>query len=140
MKHLIYAMAMMLAISVMSCSKSDDDPQPEAKADPALIGVWVDNAAVTTKEISEAAYFKTNDVLFYYDGKWYHGDYTIKDTDHFAAKVCEIKMDDFTWFDNYSAKPVFDPVYYDWIFRYEIKGKNLYIERGNRSMTLTKWE
>lgn len=138
MKQFIYAMMMVLAMSVMSCSKSDDDPQPEAKTDPALIGVWVDNVAVTTKEISEAACFKTNDVLFYYEGKWYQGDYSIKDTNHFAANVCEIKMDDFTWFDNYSAKPVFNPVYYDWIFRYEINGKNLYLERGDRSMNLER--
>ena len=132
-------MMMVLAMSVMSCSKSDDDPEPEPKTDAALLGIWVNPDVKETETISQAAYFKRDDVLFFYENNWYHGDYTVTDANHFTAKVCKVRIDDFTWFDNYSAFAV-DPNYYDWVFRYEITGNKLYLERGNRSMTLTKWE
>lgn len=130
---------MLLMLVMTGCSKDDDQQNPPKMDNPALLGVWTNGDIKTTENLSEAAYFEQNSVLFLYEGAWYHGNYSILDANHFTAKVCKVTRMDFTWFDNYKAFSA-DPYYYDWVFIYKITGDNLYLERGGRSMNLVKYQ
>lgn len=132
---------MMLALAMTACSKSDDEettPKPKA-IDPALLGVWTNEDAKATKNISQAAYFKDNEVLFFYENNWYFGVYSVTDSNHFTANVSQATRIDFTWFDNYNVFSIGENSY-NWVIIYKITGNKLYLERGGRSMNLVKYE
>ena len=133
----IFGMMMMAALAVALAGCGSDDEENEAKTtDTALTGTWVNWSDDTDRQINEAVSFKQNgEVLIHYDG-WYHGNYSVTKSGQIQTHVSKIRMQNFRSFDDYEAYAV-NPIYYDWIFFYVIKGKTLTMKQDGTYLTWT---
>lgn len=144
MKQLIFAMMMLLAMSVTSCSKSDDDPQPQTqeKTDAALTGIWAKPAAGGGYD--EAAVFRADGTMLlyhqnsgYHQKEWFHGTYTASGgTVH--ARLCKVNVTgDETDLDHLDYWAVNSP-FQEWEYRYSIKGSVLTLTHYGETWTMDR--